>query len=676
MSAVFSGNMGGNRDFGGKLNFLRIDRIRQTSEIASLYSLLLFLVAFPLSVSASQVFAGFTIFFFLFSKKENFLKLKTYLLPWSFVLGAYLLVFLSSLYHWNDYPNFWKTFTRHSEAGDFWMALVFPIAAFHSSQEKNQKRINLFLWISFSLILISGLISVFSEYRLGKFISNGFSPAPGDRRQHPAGPLFGFETYLPIGLMNTHLTYGGLLSFYLPGVFALFLSALKAKKTKRTLCLGGILLLSSWVFLLNQSKSAWLGVGSVLVFFVLIYIRKIRDIFPKLTFFRISVLLLGIIVLLVGLRFFYERNWLLQRTLSQLTEIQTPENQRYWIYKLSLPLLEKSAFTGIGGGRFKEISSEETKPLIAEQEQLWYELFITPNKHAHNDLLQFAIAGGWFAGILWLGFFYLLFRRMDAGELQNDNIPLFGIGFIWVAGFFQCYLLDDEVALPFFALAGILWGRGKETSSHSTKNAFLFLSLTFLVNIGFWSIRLQTPPELAYSRQVFAVSGNFAKRIEKRILPFRSASEERKKRSSEIFLSNPEDAGSEFSVEGCLTHRYPNPALLRTNPFTFGIYNSPEAKNPPNTMTVIVFSEESFDEDKLYWSHRKFDLGKKDLVLERGWNRFVWEETLPLAKTTIYPDIVFFRSFKIRFSGFDTSKPVEFPVLDFGDLCDYENKSE
>ncbi|TGL59623.1 O-antigen ligase family protein [Leptospira sarikeiensis] len=651
-----------------------ISGIPERSRKLSFYSLLLFLVAFPLSVSASQIFAGFCIFWFLFSPKENFPKVKPFLLPWAFILGAYALVFLSSLYHWGEYANFWKTFTRQSEAGDFWLSIIFPIAAVHASEEKNRDLIYRFVWISFLLVLVSGIASVFSEYRLGKFISNGFSPAPGDRRQHPAGPLFGFETYLPIGLMNTHLTYGGLLSFYIPGIFLITLKKLQEKKLKQFVVFLIPLLFSLWVFLLNQSKSAWLGVFAVLLYFLISHSRSFQNQFPRVTVFRISILLFFVILIGFGIRYFYQKNWLLQRTLGQLTEIQTPENQRYWIYKLSLPLLSETALLGTGGGRFKETSSEVSKSFIQKNEQLWYELYITPNKHAHNDLLEFAIVGGWLSGILWIGFFYLLFRRVQSSDWKDGNFPIVGVGFIWVAGFFQCYLLDDEVALPFFALAGILWGQNPKEEKGFSKGSVIFISITFLLNTVFWIWRLSIPPELAYGRQVFANSSKLTKQIEKRILPFRKQTEERSKKLGEELLVQGSDAGSEFSVEGCLTHRYPNPAKLREEDYSLGFYISPSAKNPPTKIQITVFSEEAFDEDKLYWSHRKFDLDQKEIILKSGWNSFVWKESLGLAKVTIFPDIVFFRSFKIRFGGFDPAMPVDFPALDLGDLCDFKSE--
>lgn len=315
---------------------LGFQHLFSVAERASFYSFLLFLLAFPLSVSISQVFAGLSIFSFLLSGPHSRQKVRPFLLPWCFVLIAYFLVFLSSLVHVGEYSHFWRSFTRESEAGDFWLSFLFPIGAVHASNKANAKLLSGFLWSSLALLLVSGLVSIFSEYRLGKFISNGFQNAPGDRRQHPAGLLFGIQTYLPIGLMNTHLTYGGLLSLFLPGIFAKFWESLRNRSLSRFLLFSGVLLVSSWVFLLNQSKSAWLGVVFVCVFILL---RSILETKYRLTGkLLLKGLLAGILLIAIlgtGAKFLYEQNWLLQRTISQALQVQTPENQRYWIYKIA-----------------------------------------------------------------------------------------------------------------------------------------------------------------------------------------------------------------------------------------------------------------------------------------------------------------------------------------------------
>ncbi|EPG75618.1 O-antigen ligase [Leptospira fainei serovar Hurstbridge str. BUT 6] len=639
----------------------------------SFYSFLLFLSAFPLSVSISQVFAGLSIFFFLLSGPSHWQKIRPFLVPWSFILIAYFLVFLSSLIHIEEYARFWRSFTRESEAGDFWLSFLFPIGAVHASNKDNAKLLRGFLWSSLVLLLVSGFVSIFSEYRLGKFISNGFQNAPGDRRQHPAGLLFGLQTYLPIGLMNTHLTYGGLLSLYLPGIFANFWESIRSRSLSRFLLFSGTFLISCWIFLLNQSKSAWLGVAFVCLFILLRFVLETKCHLTGKGFLKgILATVLLLTVLGTGIKFLYEQNWLLQRTVSQTLQVQTPENQRYWIYKNSIPLLQLTPFLGVGGGKFKSSHKKISENTISRQEQLWYELEITPNVHAHNDLLQFSIIGGWASALFLVLFFFFLFRRIGISDPDETGPSVIGVGSLWVAGFFQCYLLDDEVVLPFYALAGILFGQQGKKSLASVKFTGIVLLIPFLLNLVFWTFRLRTPTELAYSRQVKSTDPVYAKQLEDRILPFRIAVKERTNRLDKA-VTVPSNWGSiPAQIEGCLTHRFPNPPALRKEPFQIGIYIRPEASNPPKEIKIIVVGRESFDEDQLYWSHSQNDLATNTMKLTQGWNKFTWKETSLLQPSPRFPDGVFFRDFKIYWMGYDPAKPMDLPALDFGDLCDFK----
>ncbi|TGK14159.1 O-antigen ligase domain-containing protein [Leptospira fletcheri] len=647
--------------------------LSRLSEKGSFYSLLFLLITFPLSVSVSQIFAGLAVFLFLVAGPRVWEKSRPFLFPFGLILGVYLFVFLSSVWHLDGNGDFWKNFAKQSEAGDFWLCLIFPVAAAHAAEESNSRKIRRFIWISFFLLLLSGLVSIFSEYRLGKFISNGFQYAPGDRKQHPAGLLFGIQSYLPIGLMNTHLTYGGLLSLYIPGLAAGFFASIRRKSGFKIGFYGILLLVGAWLFLLNQSKSAWLGVGFVCVVLLLRFglPGKIGFSPPNIA---VAGIIAGILFVCIGFSFkyLYERNWLFHRTVSQVLEVQTPENQRYWIYRNSLPLLEKTYALGLGGGKFKSAHHTLSDRSVQEQEQLWYELEITPNSHAHNDMLHFAIVGGWVSALSLLLFFIFIFRDITPSLGDQETLSPIGVGSLWVAGFFQCYLLDDEVALPFYALSGILIGSRRFQEKTNFRYTSLLLILPFLLNAFFWIWRLQTPPALAYSRQIRTENPDYEKLLEKRILPFRSEVAIRQDRLLEKVLVPNDWAEKPFQIEGCLTHRWPNPPSLRKDPFRFGIYLSPNAKNPPKQALVTVVSRESFDEDQLYWSHAQVELASERISLKSGWNSFLWKETIPLAPSPKFPTGVFFRDFKIVWEGFRKDQDVDLPAFDFGDLCDYE----
>lgn len=90
------------------------------------------------------------------------------------------------------------------------MLLIFPASFLIASIEKNHKTLRKFLFISATITILLGCISLFSEVRIGKFVANGFKYAPGDRLQHFSGSIGPIKLYLPIGMMNTHLTFGGL----------------------------------------------------------------------------------------------------------------------------------------------------------------------------------------------------------------------------------------------------------------------------------------------------------------------------------------------------------------------------------------------------------------------------------------------------------------------------------
>ncbi|AXR65459.1 O-antigen ligase family protein [Leptospira mayottensis] len=440
------------------------ERLVKKLKIVSLFSLGLFFFSFPQSVSVSQFFGGFTIAIsslLLFLDEESQKTWKQIQKPFLTFFGIYILLFLSSLFHAENYSFFLKKFIKQSEFGDFWMLLLFPASFLIASQEKNQTILRRFLFASASIVILLGCISLFSEVRVGKFVANGFKYAPGDRLQHFSGNIGPIKLYLPIGMMNTHLTFGGLLGLFLPGLFVDWFQSAKKKKgivfvLKTLLVLAGFIIL-----FFNQSRSIWLGIFVVLLLLFLKGTFSIRK-----NPFHVSIkakILAGFFFLglLLSAGYLFKNSWLIQRSISQIFEVHNTENQRYYIYKNTIPLIQKHWFAGIGGGNYKEFHWKESSKMIEKEEQLWYELYITPRGHAHNDLLHFLVIGGIMAGILFILFWGKLFDFFFQNDFNSSTgIPILTIGVLnlFPAGFFQCYLLDDEVVLPFFAFCGIFLG--------------------------------------------------------------------------------------------------------------------------------------------------------------------------------------------------------------------------
>ncbi|EMJ96010.1 O-antigen ligase family protein [Leptospira alstonii] len=748
------------------------DRITNGLQTASLVSICLFLLSFPQSVSVSQIFGSLTIattyplFFLDAQSRKNW---KRILNPFLLFFGIYLLLFLSSLLHaettysayTKTYSAFFKKFLKQSESGDFWMLLLFPASFLVASQEKNQTILKRFLIASASITIVLGCISLFSEVRIGKFVANGFRYAPGDRLQHFSGNLGPIKLYLPIGMMNTHLTFGGLLGLCLPGLLVDWFITVKKKKNfvfvlKTVLVIAGFLIL-----FFNQSRSIWLGVFTILLILLFKGTFGIRKSLSKVSLR--SKILAGLVVFFVVLSasYLFRNNWLIQRSVSQIFEVHNTENQRYYIYKNTIPLVQEHFLTGVGGGNYKDFHWKESAKMIEKEEQLWYELYITPRGHAHNDLLHFFTTGGIFAGILFLLFWGKLFRSLFQKDFSSgEGIPVFAIGVLslFPAGFFQCYLLDDEVVLPFFAFCGIFLGgrwnslqtsekkdifdrfdratgipfsenwssvrknslQAKNNSDVTTNSFFLkiisnlkrdwILTLQIISAIGipillywlFWIPRLNLEPLEVYNRRVRASDLALVKEVQKNILKFEIVSDEvhspvnpsmtpseknptsspqspsqsnvqQNSEPSAMFHPSAlsvEQASLPFQVEGCLTHRYRHPPLPRKTPFSFTIYIPENSSASAKRAEITIVSRDSFDQDQLYWAHGETDLSTISVELHKGKNPILIPDSLVDTTPAAFPDGVFFRDYRIRYSGFETEGKIEFPKLYFGKICD------
>ncbi|WP_229267187.1 O-antigen ligase family protein [Leptospira sp. mild_001] len=793
-------------------------KIANGLQTVSLISFGLFLFSFPLSVSISQIFGATTILstyplFFLEKKlKQVWDKIQ---IPFYTFLGIYILLFLFSIFQSESYSPFFKKFLKQSESGDFWMLLIFPASFLIASIEKNHKTLRKFLFISATITILLGCISLFSEVRIGKFVANGFKYAPGDRLQHFSGSIGPIKLYLPIGMMNTHLTFGGLLGLFLPG---LFIDWIQSFQQKRSFVFGfkTILMLIGFIILFfNQSRSVWLGV----IYVLLLLILSLRKHLPKISLKTKMISGLILISVFLSTVYFFRNNWLIQRSISQIFQTHNTENQRYYIYKNTIPLLSKHWFIGIGGGNYKDFHWKESSNMIQKEEQLWYELYITPRGHAHNDLLHFIVTGGIFSGILFLLFWGRLFGSFFQNDYNTQNgisILTIGILSLFPAGFFQCYLLDDEVVLPFFAFCGIFLGSSlslpkvffdkirennlqsipktlnnlrfntifrklnlildkfiiskidmqdeekenqnishhdsqslnldktetifnlkqsqtdssspntvltfnfslsfyklkKEFSQkkinffkkfafekiilHLKKNWNLFLKTICAIFIPmifywiFWIPRLNLEPLEVYNRRVRSSDLALTHEVQNNILKYELDSEEKSpsifswinfKQTSNSSLKsslfkiqsyrlNVSQASLPFQVEGCLTHRYPNPPKPRKTPFSFAIYVPENSINPPKSAKITVVTRDSFDQDQLYWAHGEGDLGTISVNLQKGNNQILIPNFLMDTTPKEFPEGVFFRDFRISYSGFEMERKPDLPKLYFGRICD------
>ena len=637
----------------------------------------LFIISFPLSVTASQSFAILSIFLFLFSSYSNKNLLIT-LKNQSFMsaIAIYLTMIPSFFFHILQYETSLISILTKSEISDFWMCFVILPAYYHIRNPEYRSLIFRSIYLCVFLVVVSGFITIFTPFRLAVFIRDGFQVKDGVRLQHFAGDFWGRYTYLPIGLMNTHLTFGGLCGLLFPGILFHLGLTLKDRKVWKNLLFLLISILFAIVIFYNQSRSIWLGILFVIG---LIGIKLFLGLKIKIRYFQVRYILvvIGILFVIVGSSLsIYKKNWLLQRAFQESFADNTTENQRYFIYKNTLSLIQNQFVLGVGPGMFRKEHNVFSDKMISENEQLWYELFITPRQHAHHDLLHFFSISGLFGLVAFLYFWFYLIRLFIKNPITSETVLFSGVLVLFIGGFFQCYLLDDEVTLPFFALIGMFAGSLQKEDKNSksivkilARREVIITLCILLIPIAlsliyiFYKTRLE--PMQVYKRKVTLSYP------EDRLLLFKSL-----KGDAVLFPTAHMTQKDSIRIEGCLTHRFTNPITIRKEPFQFVLKFSQSVKNPPTTVKITVKERDAFDQDQLYKVHKIRDIGgeyifalsKKEVTKISLGGMELFES---VKDSDRFPENIYFRDFVFQFSGFDPNEAYfDLPVIDFGNLCD------
>lgn len=673
----------------------------------------LFIISFPLSVTASQSFAVLSVFFFLLSSYTNNNLLVT-LRNRAFVaaIGIYIallpaIIANSSFYNVSLFSVLVKT-----EISDFWMSFAVLPAFYHIRNSSYRSSILRAIYISAFLLVVSGLVSIFTPFRLAPYITAGFKVKDGARLQHFAGEILGRYTYLPIGLMNTHLTFGGLCGLFFPGIIVNLLFLVKERNMLKSFELGLFSIVFSIVLFYNQSRSIWLG---ILFSFGLISIKLISSI--KKENIKISskyfFYILGIIMIIcVATLVIYQKNWLIQRAFQEGLSDNTTENQRYFIYKNTLKIVNKKWFMGVGSGRFDEEHSWQSNEMISNNEQLWYELYITPRQHAHHDLLHFYTIGGIFGLIALLHFWFYLFRLFIKNPITPQTVLFSGILGIFIAGFFQCYLLDDEVALPFFAFIGLFAGSLQKEDARSKYIAEIKARKAANTNDSFLVESISLGSSLSYFRKKIAIGGKNSPlerynattlvaiflplAISLTYIVYKTRLEPMEVYKRKVKVSHIQNkklvyqsiagkhslyptmhmTGDEkIRIEGCLSHRFTNPISIRKDPFQIVMTLPFPATNPPTDVIINIIERDSFDQDKLYKVHQERKIGTEySFPLNQNGDTMILLDDPFLFSSTKdsqrFPDNIYFRDFEFKFVGFDKEQAnFDLPIINFGELC-------
>ncbi|TGM56780.1 O-antigen ligase family protein [Leptospira vanthielii] len=579
---------------------------KETFHKISVVFLYLFFALSPFSISLSQIFAGTSLFFLFLDSawQKNLPRFESHFLFW---LLLYLSFLITPVLHWDVVD--WKRILMKSEFGDIWMGFLL---LHHSRLTWNQKKIlKRAVEIGAVFLILSGIISLLFPYRLAPFVMDGFQYLTGRRLPHQLANVMGkFPLYLPIGFQSTHLTYGGLLALYLPSIFVRTLRNFnifrkKARHKLSLIYLLGFSFLGLVLLFLNQSRSVWFG---LLFGFILLSLQKkvsIKKILPWIGFGLLGILFLSFLL--------YQYNWLFQRAIDDIFAKRSLENQRVWIHKMNFGILKDSFFGGIGSGNYPSEFISKAIPLVKEWPELYYDLSITPKSHAHFDFLHFWILGGLVSVISFFGFLYLTTKNI----LTVNKHTFFYLGFFTIifAGSFQCFLLDDEVLLPFLGILCLL-PKSKPKSDDLEKRQIrkiqnkvygLLLFWILISSIGAFYLT-KTPAKELFIHRVRTETNS----------PFPLA-------QSSINANGPValPSGTKelyFKLSGCLDHKinFDTDAQVRENPIQIKIHWEGTIEGDlPDSLVLETRKRESFDQDKEYRVQSERIVKKETILNDR-----------------------------------------------------------
>lgn len=391
----------------------------------------------------------------------------------------------------------------HNELTDFFLFLFAFLAAVPLlagsalRQEKNSQSTFRWLYLVLTvfavLVVLSGLGAVFSEVRLSKlFTGHGSEFSASNRPQFVFRTVGELVLYRPIGFMNTRLSYAGILIFALAVLLHRFHeSALtlrspqsageESMEIKEKHNSGNRASLRKWALLLtwaglwftgvilllmNGSRSGQIGALISQLCILAFFSRNLwSPLLPKKK--SLWATLAAVLVLVMGSGLYI---YLLDSGTHRHTDFMRP-----LIWKGSYSLFAEHPLLGVGPGNFTDWFHRWVSEFYLEHPRTMYFLEITPDSHAHNDLLHLLTLGGLPAGILFLTLILYsvqsLFDTMSRGwhrtarsRTKENKIEGFeDYRFIdlemalrstlpgfFVAGLSQCYFQDDEVVVVFW----------------------------------------------------------------------------------------------------------------------------------------------------------------------------------------------------------------------------------
>lgn len=351
------------------------------------------------------------------------------------------------------------------EFKDFWLVGAAFWTAQMAGEERFRQRLHRWLEISIWILLISGFVSIFSKWRLSKIpyhLLHGWEASAAARFQHLQATLFPDaiwpgHLYMPIGLLNTHLTYASLLCLALPWLLLRFLNPLLTspgpwrQRLRGALVPGAALLIAAIILALNSGRSALLG-GAVaaliaMSYYIIVHWRQRAILLAPLAFLGV----LTIVILDRSSPAFHDR---FERVLSALSgQAKHTDVQRTLVWNGTLRIIGQAPLVGVGPGAYEPAVLEDITAYGRAHPRLWAEYELAQRGHAHNDMLHLLAIAGPLAVFAYLA----LFARLSYIALRDPGgeFHRFGPLILLFGGLFQCYFQDDETLLPFWLYVGL-----------------------------------------------------------------------------------------------------------------------------------------------------------------------------------------------------------------------------
>lgn len=409
-----------------------------------IHSLRLSIIFAGLSVSVSQFFLFLSAILMFFDKPRfHFTPLVK---AAALLFAAYLFSFLL---HWYFSPglSYAKTAWK-AELKD--IMLFFAFLVMQNLKTEDGTKIKQAFYALMILLVATGFVSIFSRYRLSRLVTDLYMVSGTWPFQHHQGTVLGIHLYLPIGFMNTHLTFGGLLLFFYPFAFFDALQKFSSQGfTRKFFASAGFFLVFSIVFLMNNARSAFVGaiVGILLGLYHYLFIQK-----KSLPFLTPRLAVIGLLLtVILGVSLTHPA--LKKVTRPLLGEEKHTDSGRTFIWHSTLPLIAENPLTGVGPGNYRKKITESAQALSPDEPGLLYFYEITRLGHAHNDLLHILAISGAF-GIL--GFLLISFHLTEMILKSREPGLFLGLAGFFFAGLLQCYFQDDEVVIVFWFLAGFM----------------------------------------------------------------------------------------------------------------------------------------------------------------------------------------------------------------------------